>query len=135
MESKIIDKLAWIHLKDEKILMARSIGRDVFYFPGGGREEGETDLEALTREIKEELLVDIIPETAMYYGTFSAPAHGRAEGTIVQVTCYTADFIGNLKPDGDEIVEFDWLASADKERTTPAGILVFDDLLAKGLIK
>jgi len=134
MENKVIDKLAWIYLRDGKILMARSSGRDVFYFPGGGREEGETDLEALIREIKEELLVDIIPETAVYYGTFSAPAHGRAEGTLVQVTCYTADFVGDLKPDGDEIAEFDWLTSADKERTTPAGILVFDDLLAKGLI-
>ncbi len=48
-----IDKIAWIHLEDGKILSTRSRGKDVYYIPGGKREPGETDVDTLTREIDE----------------------------------------------------------------------------------
>jgi 8-oxo-dGTP diphosphatase len=48
-----IDKLAWIHIVDGKILCAISKGKDTCYLPGGKREGNETDHEALIREIKE----------------------------------------------------------------------------------
>ena len=59
METKIIDKLAFIYLKDAKVLMARSRGKDIFYIPGGKREGNETDEQALMREVSEELNVAI----------------------------------------------------------------------------
>ena len=55
----VIDKIAWIHTKDGKVLSTLSRGKDVFYIPGGKREENETDEQTLVREIKEELDVDI----------------------------------------------------------------------------
>jgi 8-oxo-dGTP diphosphatase len=135
METPIIEKPAWICIKDKKVLMARSHGKDVFYTPGGGREEGETSEEALIREVKEELLVDLVPETIQLYGVFIAPAHGRAEGTLVQMTCYTADYVGELQVDDVEIAEFAWFTSADRDKLSEVGHLVFDDLVAKGLIE
>ena len=54
---KIIDKLAWIELKDKSILSTKSYGKDKYYIPGGKREIGETDEQALIREINEELSV------------------------------------------------------------------------------
>ena len=48
--SGVIDKIAWIHLDDGKILSTRSRGKDVYYLPGGKREPGETDLDTLVRE-------------------------------------------------------------------------------------
>ena len=53
MESFIIDKLAWVYLKDGKILMTRSRGKDVCYIGGGKREQGESDEAALMREVEE----------------------------------------------------------------------------------
>ena len=51
----LIDKIAWIRLADGKILSTRSRGKDVYYLPGGKREAGETDVQTLVREIREEL--------------------------------------------------------------------------------
>lgn len=45
-----IDKIAWIHLEQRRLLTARNAGRDRFYLPGGKREPGESDLETLVRE-------------------------------------------------------------------------------------
>ena len=59
----IIDKLALVYIRDGKMLMTRSRGKDKFYNPGGKRETGETNIQALIREIKEEMSVDIIPES------------------------------------------------------------------------
>ncbi|MCX4024626.1 NUDIX domain-containing protein [Spartinivicinus marinus] len=63
---KAIDKLAWIFIKDKKILGARSKGKDTYYIPGGEREEGEMDQAVLIREIKEELPNELKPETLEY---------------------------------------------------------------------
>ncbi len=72
MEHKIIDKLAWIELKNKSILSTKSYGKDKYYIPGGKRESGETDEQALIREISEELSVTIDPKTLHYIGTFEA---------------------------------------------------------------
>src|ERR1700750_1620769 len=107
MEKTFIDKLAFIELHDRKILETKSRGKDTWYIPGGKREAGESDEQALIREVKEELSVDIDPATIRYYGTFEAPAHGKAEGTVVRMTCYQATFEGELTPSAE--VEFmDW---------------------------
>lgn len=129
----LIDKLAWIHLKDRKIVMTLSRGKDKWYIPGGKREKGESDLEALIREVREELSVEINPQTAKLYGVFEAQAHGKQEGVIVRMTCYTGDYIGELKANA-EIEKFDYFTY---DMHTLSGIvdkIIFDDLKAKGLL-
>lgn len=130
---KLIDKVAYIFIKDGKILSTRSKGKDKYYIPGGKREGNESDIETLVREIKEELSVDIIESTAKLYGIFEAQAHGKAEGVIVKMTCYTADYSGELKADS-EIAEIVWLTTADIEDISPVDKLIFADLNKKGLL-
>ena len=67
---KEIDKIAFIYLKENKILSTLSKGKDTYYIPGGKRENNETDEETLIRECKEELSIKIKKETIKYYGTF-----------------------------------------------------------------
>jgi len=88
-----IDKIAWIRLEHGKVLSTRSRGKEVYYIPGGEREPGETDVQALVREIREEPDVAITPESA-HVGTFEAQADGHATGLEVRMTCYTADYAG-----------------------------------------
>ena len=130
----VIDKVAFLYLKDGKILSTRSRGKDKYYIPGGKREAGETDIETLVREVKEELSVDIIESSAKFYGVFEAQAHGKAEGVIVKMTCYTAEYSGELKADS-EIAEIVWLTTEDIESVSPVDKLIFADLHEKGLLK
>jgi 8-oxo-dGTP diphosphatase len=130
---KLIDKLAWILINNNAILSSKSYGKDKYYIPGGKREEGETDVQALCREIKEELSVDLIIETLQFVGEFQAQAHGHPEGTIVKMTCYMADYTGDLKPDS-EIEEIIWLSYADKGKIAEVDKLIFDFLKEKNLI-
>ncbi len=132
---KEIDKIAFIYLKDGKILSTLSKGKDTYYIPGGKREDNETDEETLIRECKEELSIDIKKSTIKYYGTFEAQAHGKAEGIIVKMTCYTADFDGELQPDS-EIQEMKWLDYSNLDvKISPVDELIFKDLYDKKLIK
>jgi ADP-ribose pyrophosphatase YjhB (NUDIX family) len=129
-----IDKLAWIRLEGGKILSTRSRGKDVYYIPGGKREPGETDLQALAREVREELDVAIASGSARYAGTFQAQAHGHAVGVPVRMTCYTADYQGTLTP-SSEIDEFAWLTYADRDRVSPVDQLIFDHLHGNGQLR
>lgn len=130
---KEIDKIAFIYLKDKKILSTLSKGKDAYYIPGGKREGNETDEETLMRECKEELTIDIKKDTIKYYGTFKAQAHGKAEGIIVKMTCYEAEFEGNLEADS-EIQEVVWLEYKDLDKISPVDKLIFQDLHDKGLL-
>ena len=130
----VIDKVAFLYLQDGKILSTRSKGKDKYYIPGGKREVGETDIETLVREVKEELSVDIIESSAKFYGVFEAQAHGKAEGVIVKMTCYTAEYTGELKADS-EIAEIVWLTMADIESVSPVDKIIFADLHEKRLLK
>ena len=129
----VIDKVAFLYLQDGKILSTRSRGKDKYYIPGGKREAGETDIETLIREVKEELSVDIIESSAKFYGVFEAQAHGKAEGVIVKMTCYTAEYSGELKADS-EIAEIVWLTTEDIESVSPVDKLIMADLHEKGLL-
>lgn len=131
---KIIDKIAFIYLKNGKILSTLSKGKDVYYIPGGKREENETDEETLIRECKEELTIDIIKDTINYYGTFEAQAHGKSEGVLVKMTCYMAGFSGKIKV-SSEIQEIRWLDYSDLDIISPVDKLIFKDLYEKKLIK
>lgn len=86
------------------------------------------------REMKEELSVDILPETAQHLDTFVAPAHGKGPEAYIQLACYMADYDGELAA-ANEIAELCWLSYADKEQTSAVSQLVFEHLKNANLIQ
>ena len=130
---QIIDKLAWIHIVDGKILSTRTKGKTKYYIPGGKREAGETDAQALVREIKEELTVDIELGTLHFIGIFEAQADGHKPGILVRMTCYSANYFGKLKADS-EIEEVAWLNYSDIDQVAEVDILIFEFLHEKGFL-
>lgn len=133
MDTPVIDKLAFIDIRDRKILSTLSRGKDTWYIPGGKRESGEDDATALVREIREELSVELKPGTLVHYGTFEAQAHGKSEGIVVRMTCYTGVFEGTLVP-SSEVSEFRYVTYAWKDKSSPVDKLIFDDLKKRNLI-
>ena len=132
--SQVIDKLGWIYIKDRKWLnVIPKKDLNMFSVPGGKRETGESDEQALLRELKEELTIDLIPETLKYLVSFQAQAHGKDSGIDVQIKCYQSDFKGNLKP-SNEIDSFVWLDSSYTAKMTPVGKLIMEWLKQENLI-
>lgn len=131
---KLIDKLAWIEIKDNSILLTKSYGKDKYYIPGGKREVGETDEQALIREIYEELSVTIDKSTLTFIGIFEAQAHGQPEGVFVKMTCYSGDYSGELKA-SSEIEEIDWFSYSDKDKVVEVDKLIFDHLKQNKLLE
>ena len=131
---KIIDKLAWIEIKNNKILSTKSFGKNKYYIPGGKRENDEADEQALCREIKEELNVELIPNTLKFMGIFQAQAHGHTADTFVKMTCYSASYTGLLKADS-EIEEMIWLNYSDKDKISEVDKLIFDFLKERNLFE
>ena len=124
----LVDTVAWVRVEDGRILCARPCGKDTFYIPGGKREDGESDLQTLLREIAEELTVALRPETARYVGTYQAE---QPDQTVVRMSCYTAEYSGILTA-SSEIDELAWFGYADRPRVPPVDQLLFDDLRASG---
>ncbi|PRX61880.1 ADP-ribose pyrophosphatase YjhB (NUDIX family) [Nonomuraea fuscirosea] len=120
------EKVAWVLLRDHRVLMTRSRGRDVFFFPGGMREPGESDGQTLVREIDEELLTAIDAGSMVHAGTFEVPA-GHPEHGPFRMICYTAGHRGPLTP-AMEVEETAWFGYADRHRVSYVDALVFEAL-------
>jgi len=131
---KIIDKLAWIEIVNKKILSTKSFGKNKYYIPGGKREYDETDEQALSREIKEELSVELNSDTLKFIGVFQAHAHGHPADTFVKMTCYSASYTGLLKANS-EIEEIIWLSYSDKDKISEVDKLIFDFLKERNMLE
>ena len=57
-----------IIIKDGKVAMIHSLKYDYYKFPGGGIENGESPVEAMIRETREEAGLAVIPESVREYG-------------------------------------------------------------------
>jgi 8-oxo-dGTP diphosphatase len=131
---RIIDKVAWVHIEDGRVLSTRSRGKGTCYLPGGKREPGESDEICLRREIKEELGVDLDPRSLRKLGTWESQAHGNPEGVKIVMPCYEAGYSGVLQASA-EIAEFFWLTYADRGRSAPVDQIIFDWLRERGLLR
>lgn len=70
-------------IKDDHILMVKEVYPDKTFWtlPGGGVEEGETFEEAVIREVKEEVNLDVEIERCLFVGTYS---HGEERCYLVR---------------------------------------------------
>lgn len=133
MNSKIIDKLGLITLRDRKVAMVRSHNKTLFYIPGGKRELNETDEQALCRELDEELTLTLHLDSIRFYGEFIGLADGKQDGTQVRIRCYFADYDGSPIP-AAEIAELAWLDSHDRPLCSATAAIIVSQLQQDGLI-
>ena len=135
--TKVVIKVAWACVEHNKLLVTRSHDQPAhtWYNAGGKPEPGETKLEALVREVKEETTVDIIPESIQYIDCYQSPGVGKAAGKETHLYCYFAKYRGTIQVPRDsegyptsEIVEIGWLPYASKHLLPPSGQVLMDYL-------
>lgn len=130
---KTIDAVGWVHISDRKLLGVRSKDKDAFYLPGGKRERGESDGEAIAREVREEIGLTLISASLKPFSTIQAAAHGHGPHDQVVLICYESDFSGEIQADA-EIAEIAWLGYGDRHRCAPATAIVLEQLHQQGRI-
>jgi 8-oxo-dGTP diphosphatase len=129
-----IQVVAWVCVRDNALLSARTRGQSLFYVPGGKKEPGESDVTALVREISEELGVDLEPSSIEKVVDIEAPAHGVNSGRTVAMACYSGEPHGSSAPPlaSAEIAEIAWLGLGDRDRCAPADQILMDFLRDRG---
>jgi DNA polymerase-3 subunit epsilon len=108
-----------------RCLVVRKRGTELFMQAGGKVEQGESALETLTRELREEVGLELDPEQAEYLGIFRASAANEPD-TLVSAAVFAVAGPDDLEPLG-EIEELRWIDSADTE--LPLAPLTRDELL------
>lgn len=112
-QARPIVKPAALLINNKKLLVVRSKNKSVFYAVGGKLEAGETDIQCLHREVKEEIGCQVVSQK--YFQTFVGPSSDKQK-TLVMV-CFFVELDQEPKP-SSEIEELLW---ADSQ--TPSVIL------------
>lgn len=102
----MIKKVAAIIIKDDCILsVSKKKAPDFYMLPGGKYEGSENDFEALSRELKEELNVNI--SEMNFFGDFEDISMLENEKLFLRI--YITKIIGKPNPD-NEIVNMKWIS-------------------------
>lgn len=120
--------VAGIIEKDGKVLMCRSKGNEHYYLPGGKLEAGESEKDAIIRECKEEISIDLIPDTVEKVFRFEADAYGFKEPRIVVMNCYKFDYQGEIQARA-EIEDIFWAGLEGLDKLAPAAKVLLEKVL------
>ncbi len=74
--------------KNNKIIMVRSGAYGYYKFPGGGIDKGETHIDTLIREVREEVGMIVIPQTIKEFGYVQRIQKGDIEEIFIQDNFY-----------------------------------------------
>ena|SRR3989344_5678392 len=103
-------RVAAIIIKGKKILFVKGSDKYKEYWtPGGKLEEGETELECLKRELKEELNVKFT--SAKFYKEYISESFYK-KGLILLNKVYIVNIKGELKP-GKEVKSYFWISKPE----------------------
>jgi 8-oxo-dGTP diphosphatase len=92
------------------IKRGHSPGAGLWSLPGGRIEPGETDAEALVREVREE--TGLAVEAGHLLGTVQRPGH---DGDVFDIRDYAATVTGGLLQPGDDAADARWVDAIELE--------------------
>jgi ADP-ribose pyrophosphatase YjhB (NUDIX family) len=104
----MIRKSTAIIIKDKKLLLVTTSDESFYWTPGGKIEEGESSEEALIRELKEELKIEVA-STSPYF-TYSSVI--EEDNKPRKVDCFFVEYTGELTC-SSEISSMIWVSKDD----------------------
>ena len=131
-----IRKAAGILIRNRKLLVERSYGKEFFIAPGGSIEPGETAEEALVRELMEEFRITVQEKDLELFGTFRAAAAGQEDKIVEMKVFNVLEWQGEPTAD-NEVEEVRWVTSEPEEGIKLGSIFEHDvipRLKSSGLI-
>ena len=132
----ILTTAGLVAIRDRKLLLAYSNNKRAFYLPGGKTDPGETTRAALVREVREELNLDIEPDTLQFYTHIQAAAFGEHPELIMHQDCFLHELESEPVP-AAEIGDLQWFDTAgygSQPAQVPGVVMVMDRLRADNLI-
>ena len=131
------NKVGVLIMRGDRLLLCRK-NRDTskLILPGGRIEAGESDLECLARELREEL-GEVALRNVEYVGTYEDRA-ALDDPTVVKtlrIALYRGDLVGEPTP-ASEITGFVWFGpESDVAELTPIFVnRILPDLLTRGIL-
>lgn len=96
-------RVAGVYIENGKILLVqhRKFNQEYYLLPGGGQHTGESALQALVREWKEELSVDIEPGEFLFSGE-SIPPDINSRKHVYQMVFSVKEIRGEIKLQPDQ---------------------------------
>ena len=126
-----------IIVHNQALLLAYSNNKQAWYLPGGKIDAGESAKQALLREIREELALDLETKQLHFYTHISAPAYGETPAVMMAQDCFRCE-LGDAIPQAQaEIgaVRYFTLAEFQQLDIQVAGVVqVYARLQADGLV-
>ena len=132
VDEAVIRIVAAIALNDEgEMLMVRKRGTAAFMLPGGKPGAGEAAIDALVREVGEELDCGIDRSVCRSLGVFRAPA-ANEPGFTVEAELFAVALVGDPRPWG-EIDSMLWV-DPDGELPNPMAHLAREHALPQARV-
>ena len=116
--------VAYAVVENNCLLTVRKRNTSKFMFPGGKLSPGESGLEAVAREVQEELSCQIDLATVKFLGRFTTQAANEPNTELV-ASVYQGKLIGHPIP-SNEIEELRWLSSPSQYDKTQLAPLITD---------
>ena len=125
-------RVAAMIIKNKKLLLVKGSDKhQEFWTPGGKREEGESDLECLTRELNEEINATVT--SAKFLGEYTGKSLYH-EDVITVSRVYLVGISGEIKV-AHEIQGYVWMTKKEFETGKYPLIAVTRDEIIPDLIK
>ena len=110
-----------LYVNDNTILLVKVRNNEKYYLPGGKIEAGENGVQALVREINEELKVILKPQDCKFICTVKSVAYPDDENQVL-LNCYYANMSKYCLIENNEITDIKMIPLKDKHLMAPAVI-------------
>ncbi len=124
-----IFKSAGVIIQNRQALIVRPHHKDIFIQPGGKIEAGESAIQALIRELAEELQIQVKPRDLEFLHESNAPAAGQTHRIVHMQVYLVKAWKGNIAP-ANEIAELRWI-NADFDPNLELGSIMAHDTLPR----